>query len=277
MVKNECFLKNFLKVCFAFRYSQVTLKFSFPVELCRVDVELWPWGMDRGQVCKRLEISTSSDLRPSSGLGLTEQQEQKADPERNQTGNNRPKHQRDGSKSQQGSGHQWSLQAQQWDRSSSQQTDCVFKPQPNNESNNLESEFKLVARYELREGTQISFRHSNFHPRPPFQSPPPPQPEHCRQEKLWSRGPSSLGAVTQLRVTVPFGGAASSLGLKTLAVWGQPAHCCPGEEVEKIQRIHESSESRVIQPAFFAPPARQSTQPLQTSPRYRIIREVFFV
>ncbi|CDQ84164.1 unnamed protein product [Oncorhynchus mykiss] len=40
---------------------QVTLQFGFQVEVCRVDVELWPWGMDRGQACKRLEISTSSD------------------------------------------------------------------------------------------------------------------------------------------------------------------------------------------------------------------------
>uniref|UniRef100_A0A673YU52 U-box domain containing 5 n=1 Tax=Salmo trutta TaxID=8032 RepID=A0A673YU52_SALTR len=40
---------------------QVTLQFGFQVEVCRVDVELWPWGMDRGQDCKRLEISTSSD------------------------------------------------------------------------------------------------------------------------------------------------------------------------------------------------------------------------
>uniref|UniRef100_A0A8C7VRT5 U-box domain containing 5 n=1 Tax=Oncorhynchus mykiss TaxID=8022 RepID=A0A8C7VRT5_ONCMY len=40
---------------------QVTLQFGFQVEVCRVDVELWPWGMDRGQACKRLEISTSQE------------------------------------------------------------------------------------------------------------------------------------------------------------------------------------------------------------------------
>uniref|UniRef100_A0A3B5LDE5 U-box domain containing 5 n=1 Tax=Xiphophorus couchianus TaxID=32473 RepID=A0A3B5LDE5_9TELE len=137
----------------------VTLKFGFPVELSRVDVELWPWGMDRGQACKRLEISTSSDISALSCPGS-------------------------------------------------------------------ESEFKQVARCELTEETQVSFSHSNFRPRAPFLSAPPPPPASSQQVKLWSRGLHSLSAVTQLRVTVPCGGAASSLGLKALAVWGQPARCC---------------------------------------------------
>ncbi|XP_017267654.1 RING finger protein 37 [Kryptolebias marmoratus] len=252
---------------------QVTLKFGFPVELCRVDVELWPWGMDRGQACKRLEISTSSDPRPSSGLGPTERREQNADRQKSENKPNGRKHQRDGSKCRQSSGHQWSVQPRQWDKDNSPQRDGVFGSQSNAESSSSESEFKLVARCELREETQVSFRHSNFRPRAPFLSPPPPQPDTCRQEKLWSRGLSSLSAVTQLRVTVPFGGAASSLGLKTLAVWGQPAHCCPVEEVERIQRIHESNQSRVVQPAFFAPPIRQITQPLQASPSVSVPEE----
>uniref|UniRef100_A0A3P9PP00 U-box domain containing 5 n=1 Tax=Poecilia reticulata TaxID=8081 RepID=A0A3P9PP00_POERE len=171
----------------------VTLKFGFPVELCRVDVELWPWGMDRGQACKRLEISTSSDTsalsKAQDGLPQTDVQSQ----------------------------------------SSSQ------------------SEFKQVARCELTEETQVSFSHSNFRPRAPFLSAPPPPPASSRQVKLWSRGLHSLSAVTQLRVTVPCGGAASSLGLKALAVWGQPARCCPAEEVERIQRTQEANERRVEQ------------------------------
>lgn len=233
-----------------------------------MDVELWPWGLDRGKACKKLEISTSSDLRPSSGFALTEHQEQSTDQEKSRNGKNGRKHQQD--KSGQSSGHQWSLQAQQWGEDGSRQRDSVFISQSNTESLSSESEFKLVARCELREETQVSFRHSNFRPRAPFLAPPPPHPENCRQETLWSRGRSSLGAVTQLRVTVPVGGAGSSLGLKTLAVWGQPAHCCPVEEVERIQTVHESNQSRAVQPALFAPSVRQTAQTLQETPRYRI-------
>uniref|UniRef100_A0A8C6LMT4 U-box domain containing 5 n=1 Tax=Nothobranchius furzeri TaxID=105023 RepID=A0A8C6LMT4_NOTFU len=168
---------------------QVTLKFGFPVDLCRVDVELWPWGMDRGQACKRLEISTSSD------------------PHR-----------------------------QEQDKT--QQRHCGSRNQSNTDSNSYESEFKLVARCELREEIKVSFRRSNFCPRAPFLSPPPPQPENCREEQLWSRGLPSLSSVTQLRVTVPFGGSASSLGLKALALWGQPARTKTCIEIINVFFIH---------------------------------------
>uniref|UniRef100_A0A7N6C1Q4 U-box domain containing 5 n=1 Tax=Anabas testudineus TaxID=64144 RepID=A0A7N6C1Q4_ANATE len=185
---------------------QVTLKFGFEVELCRVDVELFPWGMDRGQACKRLEISTSSDPRPSQNF-------------------------------------------------------C----ESNTDSSNPEPEFKLVGRCELREETQICFTRSSFSPRPPFLSQPPPQPANCRQEELWSRGLLSVGAVTQLRVNIPCGGAASALGLKALAVWGQPARCCPAEEVERIKRVHEANERQLLQPVLFDSSVRKTKQPPQTA------------
>uniref|UniRef100_A0A3Q3MSP6 U-box domain containing 5 n=1 Tax=Mastacembelus armatus TaxID=205130 RepID=A0A3Q3MSP6_9TELE len=188
---------------------QVTLKFDFQVELSRVDIELWPWGMDQGQACKRLEISTSSDVLPSQGH--------------------------------------------------------VFKCQSDTESCYPGLEFKLVGRCDVRDETRVCFTHSNFSPRSPFLSPAPPPPTNCRQETLWSRGLLSLGAVTHLRVAVPFGGAASALGLKALAVWGQPARCCPAEEVERIKRTHEASESRPPQPVFFAPHVRQIKQEVKLS------------
>ncbi|KAM4578870.1 RING finger protein 37 isoform 2-T5 [Fundulus diaphanus] len=237
----------------------VTLKFGFPVELCRVDVELWPWGMDLGQACKRLEISTGSDSRASSSHGQIHHQEQRKEQTKDQ--NTRNRHAL--SQSGQSNGRQWSIQAQQWEGEApggAQQTD--FKSQSNPESSYPDSDFKLVARCELREETQVSFSHSSFRPRAPFLSPPPPRPASCRQEKLWSRGPLSLGAVTQLRVAVPFGGSASSLGLKALAVWGQPARCCSSEQVARIERIHEANERRVERPVLFAAPVRPATQTL---------------
>uniref|UniRef100_A0A3B4GIW2 U-box domain containing 5 n=1 Tax=Pundamilia nyererei TaxID=303518 RepID=A0A3B4GIW2_9CICH len=199
---------------------QVTLKFGFQVELCRVDVELWPWGMDRGQACKKLEISTSSDPLPSTGTKDFPQKKHEVTP---------------------------------------------GEPQ--------KREFKLVARCELKEETKVCFTRSNFCPRAPFLSSPPPQPANCLQEELWSRGLLSLGAVTKLRVTMPYGGAASSLGLKSLTVWGQPARSCSAEEVERIKKVHEASEGRLQQPAFFAPPIRQSKQGLQEPPSHSIPEE----
>uniref|UniRef100_A0A146P956 RING finger protein 37 n=1 Tax=Fundulus heteroclitus TaxID=8078 RepID=A0A146P956_FUNHE len=241
----------------------VTLKFGFPVELCRVDVELWPWGMDLGQACKRLEISTSSDTPAPSSRGRLHHQERREEQTKDQNTKNGHKHQHALSQSGQSNGRQWSVQAHQWEREApggAQQTD--FKPRSNSDSSCPDSDFKLVARCELREETQVSFSHSSFRPRPPFLGPPPPRPASCRQEKLWSRGPLSLGAVTQLRVAVPFGGSASSLGLKALAVWGQPARCCPSEQVARIERIHEANERRAERPVLFAAPVRPTAQTL---------------
>ncbi|XP_072243802.1 RING finger protein 37 [Leuresthes tenuis] len=255
---------------------QVTLKFGFQVELCRIDVELWSWGMDRGQACKRLEISTSSDPRPPTDQKQIAQKDQKKMQLKDQKAKNRLKHQRDGYTSQQSNGQKWSFQAQQWGEEAAddpQQTSHVLKCQSNTECSDAEPEFKLVARCELTEETRLCFRHSNFRPRAPFLSPPPPQPANSRQEELWSRGLPSLGAVTQLRVTMPLGGAASSLGLKALAVWGQPARCCPTEEVERIVGIHKATERQLSRPVFFAPSVRQTSQPPQAPPSVSIPEE----
>ncbi|KAG8011780.1 Vasotocin-neurophysin VT 1 [Nibea albiflora] len=144
------------------------------VELCRVDVELWPWGMDRGQACKRLEISTSSDRPPSqnfhqAGRKLTQPKEQVQMQVKDQNEQNREKRQKHGR------------------------------------------------------------------------------------------------AVTQLRVTLPFGGAASALGLKALVVWGQPARCCPPEEVETIKRVHEASKRQMPRPVLFASSISQPKPPPQAA------------
>uniref|UniRef100_A0A8C7ZRR8 U-box domain containing 5 n=1 Tax=Oryzias sinensis TaxID=183150 RepID=A0A8C7ZRR8_9TELE len=255
---------------------QVILKFGFQVELSRVDVELWPWGMDRGQTCKRLEISTSSDLQncgptDHKQLGQKEQKtEVKEQHRRNQ--------QRDGTKSKPSIGSQWSFQAHQWDEETPdglQQKGHVSNSLSNTNSNSSDSDmqFKLVGRCELRDETHVCFFHSNFRPRVPFLSLPPPPPENSRQVELWSRGLASLGAVTQLRVTVPFGGGGSSLGLKALAVWGQPASRCPAEEVERIKRIHESARRQLSKPAFLGLPVRQTTPPQQSTPSVIIPEE----
>lgn len=226
---------------FFFFYSQVTLKFGFQVELCRLDVELWPWGMDQGQACKRLEISTSSD--PS--------QDQKSS------------HKNAGIKMQKRDRHQESRQACSSKMLPGQRWSLQAPPEPQQEvgasahpseaePSSSEPDFKLVGRCELREDTRVSFSNLSFSPRPPFPS-PPPHPAHCRQEKLWSRGLPSLGAVTQLRVTIPFGGAASALGFKALAVWAQPARCCSAEELERVKRIQEACERPPPSPGRFVP------------------------
>lgn len=230
----------------------MTLKFGFQVELCRLDVELWPWGMDQGQACKRLEISTSSDqAQDKERFHKNAEKMQKRD-----------RHQETGQacSSKMLPHQQWSLQARQWGDEAlpePQQKVSASMHHSKTEPSSSEPDFKLVGRCELREDTRVCFSNLNFSPRPPFPSPPPPHPSHCRQEKLWSRGLLSLGAVTQLRVTIPFGGAASALGFKALAVWGQPARCCRADELERIKKIHETCEGQPPSPGLSVPSVRQ--------------------
>ncbi|KAM8885685.1 RING finger protein 37 isoform 2-T2 [Spinachia spinachia] len=215
------------------------------VELCRVDVELWTWGMDRGQVCKRLEISTTSDALPTQNSDQGNNGHQKKPTNVKDQKPSRP--QEHALKHGPSNGQQWVVEALGEPRRGGQ----AFKS--NTGPSNPEPDFKLVGRCELTEETHVCFTRPNFTPRPPFFSPPPPPPPTSRKEELWSRGLLSLGAVTQLRVTLPFGGSASALGLKALAVWGQPARCCPAEEVERIKRDHAASERHSPRPVFFTP------------------------
>ncbi|XP_076005662.1 RING finger protein 37 isoform X2 [Genypterus blacodes] len=259
---------------------QVTLKFGVQVELYRVDVELWPWGMDQGQACKKVEISTSSGPVCVQPSGQSEEQKrgQEKDREQKRAGYQNQEQQQQQQQQQHHQqrnvkkGHLWGLQAKQWgeetldesrQRGHAQQTRHLA--QSNSESTRPEPEFKLVGRCEVRENTRVSFTRSQVRPRPPFLTPPPPLPANTRQEDLWSRGLLSLGSVNQLRVTVPFGGAASALGLKTLAVWGQPARCCRAEDVETFKRAHEASERRTPSLGFFTQSASRPKQPQPTS------------
>ncbi|XP_066499938.1 RING finger protein 37 isoform X3 [Hoplias malabaricus] len=149
----------------------VTLHFKVRVELCRVDIELWPCGMDQGSVTRRLEILTCSD-----GVSKTSEQAQE------------------------------------------------------------NGQFKLVGRCDLKDDVLACLKHPNFKLRAPFLYPPPDPPAHAKKLELWSRGMQSLNSVAQLRITVPFGGAASALGIKSVAVWGIPARSCSPTELETFQK-----------------------------------------
>lgn len=224
---------------------QVTLTFDFKVEICRVDVELWPWGMDQGQACKKLEISTCSDFSPNISFSQIQQKK------------SQDYSQRKDSNSPQSKGHLWSAQAKDW----SEEKTHEAKASTYQHQDPANPDFKLVGRCELREETKVCFSHSHFKARPPFQHPPPSPPTNCRHEALWSRGVQSLGAVTQLRVALPFGGAASALGLKGLSVWGQPARCCPAEQVEKILKAQEARQKQAPAPVSVCPPRLPKKSP----------------
>lgn len=49
---------------------QVTLGFHWQVEVCGVDVELWPAGMDQNAVSRKLEVHTSSEAGADTTQGL---------------------------------------------------------------------------------------------------------------------------------------------------------------------------------------------------------------
>lgn len=264
---------------------QVTLQFGFHVELCRVDVELWPWGMDRGQACKKLEISTSSDpmlsltSSPNQHPGLKPGKGYQQDRTQGHNSGQRwplqgpEQHSGRDNRNAKSKGHQWSIQAKQWDQQDVDKDQHVgqamnWKPEHQHglaDNSQPEPEFRLVGRCELRDDTMVCFSHPRFPSRPLFDFPLRPPAEGCRQEELWSRGPLSLGSVTQLRVTVPYGGAASAQGLKSLAVWGQPARCCSPEEVERVRRLHEASLRPPQQPSIFGPPVSGSPPPPSTA------------
>ena len=131
----------------------------------------------------------------------------------------------------------------------------------------------MVGRTELREETRVCFSNPGFRARPPFPSPAPPAgPGPCLREELWSRGLLSLGAVRQLRVTLPFGGSASALGLKGLAVWGQPARCCPAAEVERLRGAQEAGERPPPRPTLFAASSDETPPPLPLAATCRCVR-----
>lgn len=195
--------------------------------------------MDRGQDCKRLEISTSSDppLPHSHSLEQGQSQVQQGQEKGQQW---------DQAKAQ-FKGHQWGLQAQQWSLQGQEKSQqWAQRGQTQSHTDTSQGDFRLVGRCELREETHVSFSHPCFRPRPPFPSLPPPPREGCRQEELWSRGPLSLGSVKQLRVSVPYGAGASAMGLKALAVWGLPSRCCPPDEVERVRITHENASLRPV-------------------------------
>uniref|UniRef100_A0A8C1S0X1 U-box domain containing 5 n=1 Tax=Cyprinus carpio TaxID=7962 RepID=A0A8C1S0X1_CYPCA len=148
----------------------VTLSFQVKMELCRLDFELWPWGMDQGRTSRRLEILTCSE----------------------------------------GDG----------DR------------------------FELVSRCDLQEELRVCFLNPAFKPRAPFSDAPPQMPAGAKTQELWRRG--SLGSVAQLRVSIPYSGAASALGIKTLAVWALPSRCCPASQLEKIWDVHLNSLKKTV-------------------------------
>ncbi|XP_058641620.1 RING finger protein 37 [Onychostoma macrolepis] len=155
----------------------VTLSFQVKMELCRLDVELWPWGMDQGRTSRRLEILTCSE--------------------------------RDGDR------------------------------------------FELVSRCDLQEELQVCFLNPAFKPREPFSDALPQTSSEAKTQELWRRG--SLGSVAQLRVSIPYSGAASALGIKSLAVWALPSRCCHASELEKIWDAHlkslqKSNHSTIVPP-----------------------------
>ncbi|XP_030213931.1 RING finger protein 37 isoform X1 [Gadus morhua] len=271
---------------------QVTLNFGFQVELCRVDVELWPWGMDLGQACKRVEVSTCPDPVPppsAPSQGQTQKGSSQKAGVRHSGADQTPATQQQGDRrTTSHPSHRYSCGrlAEEW--SEQALDECQERSRPyrgsasstathkrqdhhhhqhhTNNHHHLhppEQDFKMVGRTELREETRVCFSNPGFRARPPFPSPAPPAgPGPCLREELWSRGLLSLGAVRQLRVTLPFGGSASALGLKGLAVWGQPARCCPAAEVERLRGAQEAGERPPPRPTLFAASSDETPPPL---------------
>lgn len=138
------------------------------------------------------------------------------------------------------------------------------KPAKTREDDYEGGQFKLVGRCELIKDMLTCFRHPNFKLRAPFPERPPDPPAHAKLEELWSRGSQSLSSVAQLRVTVPYCGASSALGIKSLVVWGVPSRCCSPSELEQFKKAHFDS----LQPKLssFSKLSPVSTSATSSSP-----------
>ncbi|KAK3540571.1 hypothetical protein QTP70_034326, partial [Hemibagrus guttatus] len=135
------------------------------------------------------------------------------------------------------------------------------KPANTPENDQERGQFKLVGCCELREEALTCFKHTNFKPRAPFPESPPDPPAHARQQELWSRGSQSLSSVAQLRISVPYVGASSVIGIKSLAVWGVPARCCSFSEREQFQKTHYDSLQAKLSNCLIHSPVSTSAKP----------------
>ncbi|MCI4380949.1 hypothetical protein PGIGA_G00245800 [Pangasianodon gigas] len=141
------------------------------------------------------------------------------------------------------------------------------KPANTSENDHERGQFKLVGRCELREEVLTCFKHPNFKLRAPFPECPPDPPAHAKQQELWSRGSQSLSSVAQLRITIPYGGGSSALGIKSLAVWGVPARCCSLSELEQFQKAHfDSLQPKLSSFSFLSPVSTSARSPRPENP-----------
>lgn len=139
-------------------------------------------------------------------------------------------------------------------------TSSEVKPAKTPGTDHERGQFKLVGCCELREEVLTCFKHLNFKLQSLFPESPPDPPVHAKQQELWSRGSQSLSSVAQLRISVPYSGASSALGIKSLAVWGVPSRCCTLSEREQFQKAHFDS----LQPKLSRFP---TLSPVYTSAR----------
>ncbi|XP_036619243.1 RING finger protein 37 isoform X2 [Trichosurus vulpecula] len=116
------------------------------------------------------------------------------------------------------------------------------------EPTNPEKEtFTLVGRVLLKNQGRASFAHRGFKVRPPF---------HLLEANLshfgtvthdlWSKGPFSLGHVSNLKICITHIAGSGITCIKKVEVWGQPAKSCSQEVIDSIMQLASQSVPRGV-------------------------------
>ncbi|XP_072475880.1 RING finger protein 37 isoform X1 [Notamacropus eugenii] len=116
------------------------------------------------------------------------------------------------------------------------------------EPTNIEKEtFTLVGRVLLKNQGRATFTHRGFKARPPF---------HLLEtnlshfgtvtQDLWSKGPFSLGHVSNLKISITHIAGSGITCIKKVEVWGQPAKSCSQEVIESVMQLASQSVPRGV-------------------------------
>ncbi|XP_074086177.1 RING finger protein 37-like isoform X2 [Macrotis lagotis] len=123
------------------------------------------------------------------------------------------------------------------------------------EPTNPEKEaFTLVGRILIKNQGRATFTHRGFKVRPPFHL---LETNYCSvgtvTQDLWSKGPYSLGHVSNLKLSITHISGSGTTCIKKVEVWGQPAKSCSQEIIDNVMQVASQTLSRGFNPTASHP------------------------
>uniref|UniRef100_A0A4X2LPE6 U-box domain containing 5 n=1 Tax=Vombatus ursinus TaxID=29139 RepID=A0A4X2LPE6_VOMUR len=114
------------------------------------------------------------------------------------------------------------------------------------EPTNPEKEvFTLVGRVLLKNQGRATFTHKGFKARAPFHLLGNNlTPNGTVTQDLWSKGPFSLGYVSNLKISITQIAGSGITCIKKVEIWGQPAKSCSQEVIENVMQLASQNPPR---------------------------------